>query len=549
MGIYQIQSFRGGLSDYEDKGIQGSFKFAANLDIRKLVDSLSAGQALVELGNTYSTSASISPSASSSPSSSPSSSASPSISPSSSPSPSIYVSPSASPSPSASRSPSGSMSPSSSLSPSSSVSPSPSPTSGFPDVFADLVIAWVNSSDGNLYGFGNTGKVYKITPTLGVSQVYDLRKPINGAAEKPSAGGNIYLEFATNTELHRKQIPGDPAWNDVNKAGTVQGDTWPKTNLSPADWHTMVNVGGDIMIGNNSFLAMSAYDDSYTNEALDLIPGKVVQTLLERTGRVVIGTFPAANPITGVNGMVDAEVPLAQIGNQGDVYYADFVNSVAVKRLICGGQVNPGGMTNMINHIDIFDWEQTALSWIDKQTIGNMALMGFYNTVAGKGGIYTAGRWNKNQPFVWNCEYQFDADEIGAVASAFGLVFFSYQLGAEYGVKVTDTQNKAVGVYEGLDFHAPIKTPLYITRWDWAELFFAPLPAGCKIQFWYRIEKEGEFIQAKIANQDATDYSVTGEQRCNFQIGVKGEIFEPRVVVIPNGNLTPEVYRIKIGFV
>ena len=43
--VFEIKSFRGGLSDYEDKGVVGSFKFGSNLDIRKQIDSLSANQA------------------------------------------------------------------------------------------------------------------------------------------------------------------------------------------------------------------------------------------------------------------------------------------------------------------------------------------------------------------------------------------------------------------------------------------------------------------------------------------------------------------------
>ena len=65
MGIYEINSFRGGLADFEDKGISGAFKFGSNLDIRKQIDSLSAGQTLVDLGTrTDSASPSQSPSAS-----------------------------------------------------------------------------------------------------------------------------------------------------------------------------------------------------------------------------------------------------------------------------------------------------------------------------------------------------------------------------------------------------------------------------------------------------------------------------------------------------
>ena len=197
MGIFQTISWRGGISDYEDKGIPGAFKFAANIDIRKLIDSISCQQALMDEG-TFASSPSQSPSSSLSPSASSSSSVSHSTSPSASASPSgggvSSISPSSSRSPSASQSPSGS------VSPSSSVSPSPSPSAGLTTVFSDLIVDWVKCSDGSLYGFGNTGKIYKRPSQDQWLQVYDLHKPIVGAEEKPSAE-TVIVKFPVEESL------------------------------------------------------------------------------------------------------------------------------------------------------------------------------------------------------------------------------------------------------------------------------------------------------------------------------------------------------------
>lgn len=46
LSIYTIKSWRGGISDEEDKGIIGSFKFGKNCDIHKRRDSLSCQQAM-----------------------------------------------------------------------------------------------------------------------------------------------------------------------------------------------------------------------------------------------------------------------------------------------------------------------------------------------------------------------------------------------------------------------------------------------------------------------------------------------------------------------
>lgn len=541
MGVYEITNFNGGISDHEDRGVKGAFKFGSNLDIRKVKDTLSCNQALVDEGVTLqSASPSRSPSASVSPSASASHSPSLSPSPSASASPSPK-SPSASVSPSASRSPSASASPSQSVSPSSSVSPSPSGASD--TVFQDLIIKFVKCSDGNVYGFGHAGRIYKRNPDAYWTQVYNAQERITGAAEKPSSSGKIYLTWAGLTTLHIKEIPGLSNWNDVDK--TLPG--WPKTNLTSADYHTMENVAGDIMIANYSELAMLAYDDSYTNEALDLIPGNVAKTIVERNGRAVVGTYKAGDPNKGVNGAIDSEVPLSQVGDEGQIFYADFTNSMPVKRFPGGGRVNPGGVCNFIDPVEFFDWETNALSWIDKQSVGNLALFGVFEAESGKGGVYSYGRKDKNHPFVLNLEYALDVDEIGAICTIDGIVLVSYRDGSDFGVKALDPNTKATAVYEGLDFKAPVKKAVDITNWKLAELLLDPLPNGASVEFWYKVDKTGSFIRAKTGN-GLNAYSVANGKKAVFRIVADGQIFEPRVVLNPTGNQSPEVHRIRVYF-
>ena len=150
--VLEIKEFGGGVSSFSDRGPRGSFKFASGIDIRKDVDTLSCGQALEEEGI-------LGTSHSSSPSTSPSRSLSPSSSGSASQSDSSSASASVSPSSSGSRSSSTSLSPSGSASPSSSVSPSPSGATT--SIIEDLILFFVKASDGNTYGFGNGGHIYR----------------------------------------------------------------------------------------------------------------------------------------------------------------------------------------------------------------------------------------------------------------------------------------------------------------------------------------------------------------------------------------------------
>jgi len=533
MAIFEIKSFRGGISDYSDKGISGSFKMGKNLDIRKTDDTLSSGQALIDEGLF----ASQSPSASVSPSSSSSRSISPSPSSSASKTPSM--SPSATPSSSPSTTPSSSVSLSASLSVSSSVSPSPSPSGGATSVFKDLILWFVEASDGYIYGFGDTGYIYRRDSSGFWMQVYkDSGGKIRGASEKPSSSRKKYLVWATETTIKKKEIPGSSSWNDVSVVDT---------NLDSTDWHTMRQINGALYIANGDRLALFGYDDSYTNEALDLIPGNIAKTIVERNGTAIIGTYRASDPNKGINASIDVEVPLSQIGDDGEIFFANMTDSIAVKRFPGGGKVNPGGIASSIKEINFFQWEDTALNWIDKQSIGNIALFGVYNATSGYNGIYSYGRKNKNMPFVLNMDYEMDVDEIGAVIVNNGTVIASYKDGSDYGVLATDQNNKAEGIYEGLELKAPLKKPVKIIPCTMAEIQMKPLPHGSYVQFWYKVNKNGSFVQATSID-DLTNYNTTSSQKAVFRIGAEGEIFEPRIVIHPYGNDTPEIYSLRILF-
>jgi hypothetical protein len=175
-------------------------------------------------------------------------------------------------------------------------------------------------------------------------------------------------------------------------------------------------------------------------------------------------------------------------------------------------------------------------------------MFGVFDATTGYNGVYTYGRKRKDHPFVLNMEYELDVDEIGAVVDVAGTTLISYRsLSGEYGVKATDPNSKAIGIYEGLDFKAPIKKPQNIVDWKFAGLFFAPLPEGCSIEFWYRVDKYGDFIQARV-DDGSLSFSTAGKKQAVFLIGANGQIFEPRIIVNPSGNNTPEVYRARIFF-
>jgi hypothetical protein len=414
---------------------------------------------------------------------------------------------------------------------SASYSKSPSPSGAPTTVFEDLIHFFVKCSDGYTYGFGNTGRIYRRDADGFWQKVYtDPDGEIKGAEEMPTSNGTTYLGWCTDTKVKKKQIPGLDSWNDM---------TTVAQNLLSTDWHTMKQVTGATKIANKSYLAMVGYDESFTNEAVDFIPGTVIKTLVERDGRVIGSEANAA---------IDCEYPLAQIGTDGEVIFANMSDTIPVFRFPGGGQVNPGGVCNAIKEVGFFEWEETATSWIDKQMVGNLSLWAVYGGDSGYNGIYSYGRKRKNHPVTLNLEYALEADELGALVTVDSITLVSYRDGTDFGVKAVSSTIKDVGTYEGLDFRAPVKKPVNITQWTTAELFMSPLSEGTSVEFWYRVNKTGAFQQATLADGSATNFTTVSGKKAVYRIGTEGEIFEPRIVLNPLGNETPEVFRVRVYF-
>jgi len=310
----------------------------------------------------------------------------------------------------------------------------------------------------------------------------------------------------------------------------------------------MKQAGGALMIANRSWLAMVGYDQSFTNEALNLIPGNHAKTLVERDGRTIIGTSRSSDPNKSVNASIDSEIPLSQVGDEGEIFYANMSDSVPVRKFPGGGKCNPGGVCNLIDQVNFFEWEQTALSWIDKQSVGNMALWGVFNATSGFNGVYSYGRTNKNYPFTLNLDYNLEVDEIGAVASVDGTVLVSYRDGSDFGVKASSSTTKAVATYEGLELKAKSdKMTSDITEWKFAEIYCEPLPDGSSIAFQYKLDKNGGWKTAYMESGSAT-FQARDETKAIFNIAEKGDIFEPRIVITPTGNTSPEIHRLRLYF-
>jgi len=448
-----------------------------------------------------------------------------------------------------------------------------------------------SSSDGNTYFFCYDGKIWRrkangsyLVQGYGVVPVYtDTFESGNiiGACEWYSGydpvtapnGGYTYLLWATPTRLNIKKIagpqtnPGAPyvqtePWNDVNNVGI---GSWPKTNLTSVDFHTMAIANGNLQICNGNVMALVGYDLSYTNNSLQLIPGNKARCILERGKYAVIGCRSLAGrdetglfdwdgiglswndketiSFGGINSMIDTEMALAQLGNNGQLFISDFDTPLPFRQIRGGGQSDPDGICSY----------------------HGMALLGIYNNTnkmngVYANGIYTVGRLNKNAPLVLNLEYQLTCDEITSVEVVGTDILCAYKLGSQYGVKIVDTDNKATAVYQSLDLVVPMGTRRYpmplgrLLNWQKVDLECMPLLPGTKIEVWRKIDKATSggpnndgWLQCNMEG-GGTQFQTTGMQNAVFYIGDKGRVCDIMVILIPSGSRSPEVCEINVFF-
>lgn len=469
MPAFHINSFKGGLSDYNKAGIKGSFQFGAGLDIRKDIDSLSCAYGLTEIGA---------------------------------------------------------------------------------GTFDEAIRFWVVDNEGSyIYAVGVT-TIWEINrTTLSITQRYSSGTDITGAELIYHSSGKRYIYWADRQYLHRKELPGVADWSDVDADAS-----WPKSDLENSSHipHHMTEVSGSLVIANDNMLAYVGYDESYSTNVVEIPSHLTITNVLDRNGRAIMGTRRKNESGTGVNAMIDSELPFMQGGSSGQLLYSDMVNTVPLQKLPDGGYVQAGAVATELNGQELFLWEEGAVadpdvnSWISRKMLSNLIYFGVTNASSSGlyNGVWTYGRKKKNQPLTLNLEYPVSiSSDVNSIYIDTVYTFIS----VDSDVYVVSTATHSTGTYIGLDLQVPNKLPSEATVWTMAELIGRPLPSGCSVEFWYRLERNGSYIQAELEG-GSTSFDTSGETRALFKIGEKAQIFTPKVILNPSGSDTPEIYDIYIHF-
>jgi hypothetical protein len=252
-----------------------------------------------------------------------------------------------------------------------------------------------------------------------------------------------------------------------------------------------------------------------------------------------------------------------------------------------GNQVLIGGGDN-VRESWLSTWEQTALSWIDKNRIptptinaiidaelmlmsagttdlffsdmtnnlpvcslggkanpggvvedGGLALFGVFGGT--DSGIWSYGRTKKNESYTLNLEHYIDADEIGAICKIAGQRFLSYQKGATHAVRKVDTATYGNTEYYSLALTAPQES-----TFTSVDMVTGKIPIGCSIAIYYDLDDTGSWTQAFMAGDIAT--ATSAQRDPTFLIGSYGRVFKLKVVLTPSGNTRPQISEIYINF-
>lgn len=488
MIVYNIKSFSGGKSYFNDVGIAGSSKFISGAEIRGKRNSLKATQALKQEGV---------------------------------------------------------------------------------GIFEDLIIFFVPTPDGSIYGFGDNGRIYQRNTNTGEwHKVYtDPHGKIKGAClyyrHHGTNDARPYLFWATDTRLNRKAIPGKDDWSDVNEAGSGTGETYPKANLLSANWHDMKIAQHLLLIANGNLLAGVSYEDGgYSNEVngVPLPPSLEITSIVPRGNNELIALCSAkkkderaclyAIDMISVDWVSRADMSFCEVDTaidgefflmvaEGRLWYTDLYSKLPIIDFPKGARVLPGGKA-MRDNVALFAVSSAIRKSGNQQIKAN--------------GIWAYGRNTNASVPVLDLKYPIIAEELGGLYADNSLLLVARKFKNEdgsfsYQVMTEDEENKQICEYESLELDTPFVRFPNRQRIENIIIKTVDIPKGCKVEAFYRLDLQGDFIQAHFADimeKQGSNREFTSGSEATYLIGAYAHTFEIKLKLTPYKNETPEVKEIYI---
>ena len=239
-------------------------------------------------------------------------------------------------------------------------------------------------------------------------------------------------------------------------------------------------------------------------------------------------------PIKGVNAIIQTEFNLLQGGDDGELFLSDFVTPIPLAKVTGGGSVFPGGVS-IEDDLAIFGFSGSSATYPGIWSYGRRmknrpTVLGYDYRLASA----VAGS---------------TISTVAAVLATNGVTLVSWGStesdSSIYGVDQVSSTTKATAVYEGLEFDAG--SPQIKKFFDSAKVVMAPLPSGSLISLKYKIDNETSWRYA-VTGDNATTYSVADSTEAEFKITDDGAILEIGTELNPTLNLSPEILSISVIF-
>lgn len=411
----------------------------------------------------------------------------------------------------------------------------------------DLIRFFVSATDGSLYGFGDTGKIYKRTSGGGWSVVYtDPDGEILGASEYIHNDGSSnyvsHIVWATRTKL--KKVETSVGFGSPTTVTTF-------TNGFAGEWHTMLEALGVLFICDADYLAILDYEGATNMTALQFPGGIYSKSLLDNADIIIIGATEKERQRRGYlftwNKLADSWLTKKDLQAQGanslnflesgimvqtgeELKYWDTANLLPLKQLPGGGETLPGAQA-------------------EYRSIGHFGVQG-----GTKNGVYGYGRRDKNSPFALNLEfipshgdYTTTTNKIGAVGNHQGTMVVAWFDGTNYGVDIIDEDNKAVALYESLEIDA--NSPYADKRWTQIKVVTDPLPEGTSVELKAKTINDDDWQTCKTDSEE-TAMDTAGQKKAIFNVAGsgKGEIIEVQITLTPSGNSAPNIRSLNLYY-
>lgn len=410
-------------------------------------------------------------------------------------------------------------------------------------VVTDLALTILRASDGAMYAFGDTGKIYRKPSggTWGLAYT-DSDGKITGAAEFESNNGSgTYvrkLYWATQTKVKQIQL-------------STAGGTWSPTTLGTFEvgnanhYHTMRIGAGVLLICDGDHLVLIDREEAFNTTALLMPSGTVAKAMLDRNDRIIIGTEDDLEDGWIITWDRFADSWITKSETQGGI-----VNAM---RYLEGGamvQVGINGLFKYWNFADVHPLRKIpGTTWAYPGGTEEYKGMVHIGMNGAKAGVYSMGRNDKNDPLSINLEYVPSHGKltgtIGALSKNGNDLYVAWRDGSTYGIDIIDHTAKATGLYEGLEYDA--KQPETAKDFYRMKIVTRPIPTGCEVIPKFKTNRGTDWIA--IERTDGKAKMTAGESVGIFNMEGKGESYEVQLELKPSGNTTPEVLSINNYFI